>query len=179
MRKKTARKTNYSYKTSLPAYLENKEGKAAQEKIIAYVISRHKGGKASLKEIQDYMRNVVRLPLPQSTISGRVNDLKDKGRVAFYGEMKIYKGRLRKVFELRKNSKSRTKPKLKVVGKRRKKKIHFTLKKPIGFPLALQLPICGSQEKNRNVSKNKEDVNCRNCKKILKQITENKRRKHG
>lgn len=177
MKKKTVRKTNYSYKTSLPAYLENKEGKAAQEKIISYVISRHKGGKATLKEIQDYMRNIVRLPLPQSTISGRVNDLKDKGKVDFYGEMKIYKGRIRKVFELRKNNKSRTKPKLKVAGKRKNKKVHFTTKKKIGFPVALQLPICGSQERNRKVSQQAADVNCRKCKQLLKQMAENKRRR--
>lgn len=94
------KKTNYSWRTSLPAYYENKFGKDLQCKVIRFIISRHRGQKATLKEIQDYLRDRIKVRLPQSTISGRVNDLKDQGKIGFFGELKEYKGRLRKVFEL-------------------------------------------------------------------------------
>jgi hypothetical protein len=92
-------KTKYSWQTSLPAYLENAEGKDMQEKLVLYVMRRLRG-KTTLKEIQDYMRIKLRIMLPQSTISGRMNDLKDKDKVGFFGETRIYKDRIRKVFEI-------------------------------------------------------------------------------
>jgi hypothetical protein len=97
MKKKS--KTKYSWQTSLPAYLENAEGKDMQEKLVLYVMRRLRG-KTTLKEIQDHMRIKLGIRLPQSTISGRMNDLKDKDKVGFFGETRIYKDRIRKVFEV-------------------------------------------------------------------------------
>jgi len=101
-------KTKYSWKTSLPAYLENAEGKDMQEKLVLYVMRRLRG-KTTLKEVQDYMRTRLSIRLPQSTISGRMNDLKDKDKVAFFGDTRIYKDRIRKVFEIitKRNSKKK------------------------------------------------------------------------
>lgn len=93
-------KTKYSWKTSLPAYLENKPGKDMQEKLVLFVMRKLRGKKATLKEVQDYLRTHFSIRLPQSTISGRMNDLKDKNKVGFFGETKVYRDRLRKVFEI-------------------------------------------------------------------------------
>lgn len=105
---KSKSKTSYSWRTSLPAYLENLEGKDMQEKLVLHVMKK-KRGKSTLKEVQDYLRTIFRITLPQSTISGRMNDLRDKGYVGFYGETKVYRDRIRKVFEVVKGRKHRKK----------------------------------------------------------------------
>lgn len=82
--------TNYSYKTSLPAYREDENGKQAQKDKILAEIQRLKDG-ACLKQIEHFMK------LPQSTCSGRINDLIDDGKVKHDGYME-FEGRLRKKF---------------------------------------------------------------------------------
>lgn len=82
--------TNYSYKTSLPAYREDETGKQAQKTKILAEFNRL-GGAACLKQIEKFMH------LPQSTCSGRINDLIDDGKVKHDGYME-FEGRLRKKF---------------------------------------------------------------------------------
>lgn len=84
--------TNYSYKTSLPAYREDATGKQAQKDKILGEIQRLKDG-ACLKQIEHFMT------LPQSTCSGRINDLIADGKVKHDGYME-FEGRLRKRFVL-------------------------------------------------------------------------------
>lgn len=92
-------KNNYSWKTSLPAYIENSEGKDMQEKLILHVMKQN-GNKITLLEVRDFLKSQFKIMLPQSTISGRMNDLRNKGLVDYYGDMRSYKDRLRKVFEV-------------------------------------------------------------------------------
>ncbi len=82
--------TNYSYKTSLPAYREDATGKQAQKDKILGEIQRLKDG-SCLKQIEHFMK------LPQSTCSGRINDLIADGKVKHDGHME-FEGRLRKKF---------------------------------------------------------------------------------
>lgn len=82
--------TNYSYKTSLPAYREDQSGKQAQKDKILAEFNRL-GGFACLKQMEHFMK------LPQSTCSGRINDLVDDGKVKHDGFME-FEGRLRKKF---------------------------------------------------------------------------------
>lgn len=98
-KKSTKKKTNYSWKTSLPAYFENAAGKDMQARLVLFVMKKHKG-RCTLKEVQDYLRYNFKIILPQSTVSGRMNDLRDDGLVAFYGETRMYRNRIRKVFEI-------------------------------------------------------------------------------
>lgn len=79
---------NYSYSTSYPAYLENESGKNAQETRVLRAINSLKG-KATLKQLEKILK------LPQSTISGRVNDLVKAKKVKYSGEV-FYEGRTRK-----------------------------------------------------------------------------------
>ena len=78
--------TNYSYKTSLPAYRGNKEEKQAQATKVLRAIT---VGKNCLLQVAEYLN------LPQSTIAGRVNDLIEEGRVCYCG-FTFYKNRKRK-----------------------------------------------------------------------------------
>ncbi len=111
-------KSNYSYKTSLPAYLDNTKGKDNQERLVLYVMRRFKSNRSTLKEIQDYLRKHLKVYLPQSTISGRMGDLRDKGRVVDTGTTKFYKDYQRKVFEVV-TAITKRKKKIKVVKKRK------------------------------------------------------------
>jgi hypothetical protein len=121
--------SNYSWKTSLPAYIENQVGKDYQNALVLLVIGKHRGKKATLKEVQDYLRNEFHIRLPQSTISGRMGDLRDTGKVVDYGETKMYKGRLRKLFEIKKKKKRIVKKK---ASKALKKKA-MTIAKKSGY----------------------------------------------
>lgn len=82
--------TNYSYKTSLPAYREDGTGKQAQKDSILAEFNRL-GGAACLKQMEKFMH------LPQSTCSGRINDLINDGKLKHDGFME-FDGRLRKRF---------------------------------------------------------------------------------
>ncbi len=84
------KKTNYSHETSLPAYQEDSSGKRAQKDRILKEFIRL-GGFACLKQIEKFMH------LPQSTCSGRINDLIDDGKVKHEGFME-FDGRKRKRF---------------------------------------------------------------------------------
>jgi hypothetical protein len=84
---------NYSRETSLPAYKENQAGKEAQKTRILQVI-RDLGGRATLKQIEEVIQ------LPQSSISGRINDLIEDRKVKDTGEKTLYAGMRRKVFAL-------------------------------------------------------------------------------
>lgn len=82
--------TNYSFETSLPAYRENGAGKQSQQEQILEEMKRL-GGSACLKQIERAMN------LPQSTCSGRMNDLIAAGKVFFDGLID-FEGRKRKKF---------------------------------------------------------------------------------
>lgn len=82
--------TNYSYETSLPPHREDPVGKKAQKERILQGI-KDLGGSACLKQVQEFMN------IPQSSCSGRINDLIADGTVKHQGFI-IYAGRLRKKF---------------------------------------------------------------------------------
>lgn len=82
----THKQTNYSYATSLPTYLDNKEGKAKQRNRIMRLIKR---GFNNLKKISKYSG------IESSTVAARVNELIKYSQVKYDGNV-IYKGRLRK-----------------------------------------------------------------------------------
>lgn len=114
-------KSNYSYKTSLPAYLANAAGKDMQAKLILYVVKKYMKKKATLKGIQDRLRIIFNIKLPQSTISGRVNDLVHSNKLAYFGEQVVYKEYLRKVYEVvskENNRRRRVKKGVKVMYKK-------------------------------------------------------------
>lgn len=84
---------SYSYATSLPAYQDNQQDKEiAKKKIIATIIEF--GGKACLKQIAD------KIGLPQSTVSGRISDLREDRKVKDSGTKVKLDGRSRIVWEL-------------------------------------------------------------------------------
>lgn len=76
----------YSHTTSLPAYLENQTGKQQQKERIMNIIPTDG---TCLKELEELTG------LPQSTIAGRINDLKDEKKVMYWG-FTTYAGRMRK-----------------------------------------------------------------------------------
>lgn len=78
-------KDGYSYQTSLHAYKES--GKEAQRIIILNLIKKGFVTLLQLSEITGF---------PQSTVSGRVNDLIDEGKV-YYNSTVEYKNRKRKM----------------------------------------------------------------------------------
>lgn len=80
--------TNFSYKTSLPAYKENAEGKESKKTQVLNELVRL-GGNACLKQIEKALH------IPQSSCAGRVNDLIADGRVKYDGIME-FEGRMRK-----------------------------------------------------------------------------------
>lgn len=89
-------KTNYSRETSLPAYREDQPGKQAQKDRILQEMNRL-GGAACLKQIEQFMH------LPQSTCSGRMNDLINDKKIMHDGFVE-YDGRLRKRFVIIKSN---------------------------------------------------------------------------
>lgn len=93
-------KNKYSWKTSLPAYLENMKGKDKQERLILYIMRRCKGKKSTLKEIQHLLKYNLSILIAQSTISARMSDLRHKRKVYDTGIATVYDGRLRKVFKV-------------------------------------------------------------------------------
>lgn len=78
---------NYSYLTSLPAYLENKaERKDSQcEKVLSFI----KGGCNNLLLISE------KSGITQAIVSARVNDLIEEGKCIYSGHV-VYNNRLRK-----------------------------------------------------------------------------------
>jgi len=83
----------YSYQTSLPAYHENKEGKDIQaQKIYAHILRLRETCIRQLAELTH---------LPDSTVSARLSDLREAGKVKWKVvddklELIHYKGRMRK-----------------------------------------------------------------------------------
>ena len=82
---------NYSYQTSLPAYTDNISGKQIQQDKIVSIIRIKK--ETTLKELEELTG------LPQSTISGRVNDGIEAKKLIYFGTI-IYKNRLRKKIKI-------------------------------------------------------------------------------
>jgi len=78
--------SNYSYDTSLPAYKEAPELKKRQADELMAFIAKGANCLLQLSELSG---------LPQSTVSGRVNDLVTEGRVEYLGYT-IYGDRKRK-----------------------------------------------------------------------------------
>jgi aryl-alcohol dehydrogenase-like predicted oxidoreductase len=77
---------NYSFETSLPAYQERPTEKRRQCDNILQFIKRGVDNLLQLSEVTG---------LPQSTVSGRVNDLKTEGKIDYPGYV-VYKDRKRK-----------------------------------------------------------------------------------
>ncbi len=78
--------TNYSYSTSLPPYREAPESKKRQaDEIFGFI----KHGANNLLQLSELTA------LPQSTVSGRLNDLITEGKVKYEG-FTVYADRKRK-----------------------------------------------------------------------------------
>lgn len=71
-----------------------------QARLILYILRRLPGKKGTIKEAQDMLRKIYGIRIPQSTVSARFGDLRDNGAIAFFGQIKTYKERDRKVFEI-------------------------------------------------------------------------------
>lgn len=83
-------KTNYSPETSLPAYIENKEGKNLQKQIIYNAIT---SGASCLKSLEQITG------LPQSTVAGRCNDLIKENLILYCG-ITYFENRKRKKIQI-------------------------------------------------------------------------------
>lgn len=109
----------YSRKTSLPAYKENPDLKESQKKQVLQLMKRL-GGVACLKQLQQEMK------IPQSSISGRIGDLRQEGKVYDTNELVIFDGRKRKLFGVAK------KPRTIKPGNKKKKSTSKSPKKVNG-----------------------------------------------
>ncbi len=78
--------TNYSFATSLPAYQDNASTKQKQSEAILSLIKSGVNNLLMLSEVTG---------LPQSTVSGRCNDLITEGKI-FYSGFVTYNNRKRK-----------------------------------------------------------------------------------
>lgn len=83
---------NYSIETSLPAYEKGSEKRIIQESKVLSQIKRL-GNNACIKSLAQA------LGIPDATISARVNDLIDKGKVRYNGKFK-YEDYTRKKIEI-------------------------------------------------------------------------------
>ncbi len=84
--------TNYSYETSLPAYHSNANEKKRQQDIIQGLVTEQG---TCLKEIEHKLKQLYKIEIPQSTISGRINDLMKEKKVMYF-EKCFYDGCTRK-----------------------------------------------------------------------------------
>jgi len=85
-------KTNYSLETSLPAYHANTQGKQAQAMMILQLCY-------TLPVIT--IKHLAQLTgLPDSTVSGRVNDLIEEGKLRYSDDKVKYLGYTRKRIEV-------------------------------------------------------------------------------
>lgn len=91
-------KDNYSYETSAPAYHSEQGAKLIAMKLIEKLMEDN-GGARTLKQLEEDLR-AMKIYLPQSTISGRMSDLRDLGIVEYNDACLVYKGRKRKIFEI-------------------------------------------------------------------------------
>lgn len=82
----THKQTNYSFETSLPAYLEDPKGK---KKMQMKVVNMVRQGMQTIREIADA------LDMPDSSVSGRISDAMKDYQVKYDGKI-VYAGRLRK-----------------------------------------------------------------------------------
>lgn len=92
------RSKNYSHETSKPALIKNPEEKLYQRQMILQVLQSI-GGSASILQIQQMLAKDFKQELPQSTVSGRVGQLRDAGKIAYTGTA-IYEGLKRRIFSL-------------------------------------------------------------------------------
>jgi len=89
---------NYSHETSKPAYEDNEDGKRKQENEILAIME-SLGGRACLLQLAEIVN------LPQSTVSGRMSDLREHDKAFDTGETIVYAGRKRKLFAVLKPEK--------------------------------------------------------------------------
>jgi hypothetical protein len=82
---------NYSHQTSLPAYKSNVSGKEIQKKVILKAMQ-SLGGKATLLQLAEIT------DIHQSTVSGRMSDLRKDRKVMDTGEKLKYGKYTRKLF---------------------------------------------------------------------------------
>lgn len=85
------KESNYSFETSKPAYLENKE--KSKDKQCQKVLQAVKGGANNLLHISEI------IGIPQAIVSARCNDLINEGKIEYYDFVK-YKDRKRKKIQL-------------------------------------------------------------------------------
>lgn len=77
---------NYSYETSLPAYLDNPtEKRRQQDEMLRFI----------RKGANNLLQLSILMGIPQSTVSGRMTDLIKEGRAKYDGHV-IYNGSKRK-----------------------------------------------------------------------------------
>jgi hypothetical protein len=78
--------SNYSFQTSLPAFTDNQVNKRRQcDEILAFIVK----GANNLLQLSQLTG------LPQSTVSGRCNDLIEEGKIKYEG-FTVYNDRKRK-----------------------------------------------------------------------------------
>jgi recombinational DNA repair protein RecT len=82
---------NYSFQTSMPAYLENKEN--SKERQCEKVLNAVRNGADNLLQISE------RIGIPQAIVSARCADLKSEKKIE-YCDFVIYKDRKRKKIQL-------------------------------------------------------------------------------
>lgn len=95
------RTTNYSYDTSLPAYHSNANDKKRQQDIIQGLVT-EKG--TCLKEIEIKLWQLHKIRIPQSTISGRINDLMKEKKVMYFDKVKYAGCKRKRIIPYRENT---------------------------------------------------------------------------
>ena len=93
MNQQSTSTSNYSHQTSHPAYQDNQQEKELQRGQILAAM-KTLGGSACLKQLEQL------LGLPQSTISGRMSDLRRERKVFDSGNMIVFENRQRKLFSV-------------------------------------------------------------------------------
>ena len=94
------RTTNYSYETSLPAYHSNANDKKRQQDIIQSLVT-EKG--TCLKEIEIRLWQLHKIRIPQSTISGRINDLIQQKKVMYMDKIDFAGCKRKRIIPYREN----------------------------------------------------------------------------
>lgn len=85
--------SNYQMETSMPAYQSNQDQKLVAEKQILQAL-KSLGGKGCILQLHELLK------LPSSTISGRLNDLREKRKVKDSGTKMKYKSYTRIVWQV-------------------------------------------------------------------------------
>ncbi len=101
---------NYSHSTSKPAFKSNADGKKTHCELILNIFKELEG-KACLLQIQQQLQLVHNIHLPQSSVAGRVGQLRQRGLVEDTGGHVSYENLKRRLFSLTTNKLRKSTPK--------------------------------------------------------------------